>query len=97
MIRSWLIYGTSFWKQVKWWVTINEPLTLSLLAYGMAVFPPAVADPFKSLFLAIRNMLRAHVKAYRVYNNLFKATQKGKVTERKKSKQQYGLVTLYHI
>jgi beta-glucosidase len=49
--------------RVPLWCTINEPVALVVGAYLGGYMPPALCQP-KLASLALRNLLRAHVRAY---------------------------------
>jgi len=58
-------------KHVKYWITINEPTIYAYHAYIIGVWPPQV----KSFLKATRvenNFARAHIKAYRIINSIYK-------------------------
>jgi len=59
------------------WITINEPFMM-LRGYsendGIA---PSLGQPGIADYLATRTILLAHARAYRVYHDEFRNTQKG--------------------
>jgi beta-galactosidase len=68
----------NFGDRVKNWMTFNEAWVVSMLCHGLGVFPPAKVS--NSLpYLAGHHLLLAHAKAYRLYDQQFRATQKGRV------------------
>jgi len=69
-----------FGDRVKWWITLNEPLTVAQLGYGSGSHAPGVADPVARPYQVAHRMLRAHARAYRLYHNQFASDQKGKVS-----------------
>lgn len=61
---------------MKWWITLNEPLEV-IGGYGSQHYAPyynyhGVAD-----YLAAHNLIRAHAKAYHIYDSEFRAKQSG--------------------
>ncbi len=61
----------SLGKHVKYWTTINEPTIYSSHAYIFGVWPPQI----KSLKRALKvkdNLVRAHIKAYRLMHGIYK-------------------------
>jgi len=68
-----------FGDSVKFWITINEPAVTALKGYGTGEFAPGVQGIGTSAYIAAHNQIRAHARAYRVYQEEFAATQKGKV------------------
>lgn len=51
-----------FKDYVKYWVTINEPTIIGLLGYLFGWWPPGEKN-FKKCFMAIKNLVLAHMKA----------------------------------
>uniref|UniRef100_A0A0A9XVM1 Myrosinase 1 n=2 Tax=Lygus hesperus TaxID=30085 RepID=A0A0A9XVM1_LYGHE len=77
-----------FGKRVKWWNTINEPAMVAV-GYGNASMAPCINLFGYGEYLAAHHLLIAHAKAYRVYDQEFRATQQGRVT--------IALDTMYHF
>ncbi|XP_048523280.1 myrosinase 1 [Dendroctonus ponderosae] len=65
---------------VKYWVTLNEPSTTCTLGYGKGTHAPGKTLIGDGVYTCAYNHLKAHAKAYRIYEEEFKAEQKGKVT-----------------
>lgn len=77
-----------FGDRVKHWVTVNEPWTFSSMAYGLGMHAPgrcskelgcAVGDSLKEPYIVSHNLILAHGSAFRLYEDKFKADQKGEV------------------
>uniref|UniRef100_A0A8D8QLH8 Myrosinase 1 n=1 Tax=Cacopsylla melanoneura TaxID=428564 RepID=A0A8D8QLH8_9HEMI len=69
------LYG----DKVKLWITINEPLE-HMQGYGFKEMAPGLdLTGVGGEYLAAHNMLRAHARAYRLYERKYKESQKGKV------------------
>ncbi|XP_077295428.1 myrosinase 1-like [Arctopsyche grandis] len=72
-----------FGDRVKEWVTFNEPQIMCLLGYGEQVGIHGLAPDMQfngvGEYLCLHNVLKAHAKAYNLYNDTFKPTQKGKL------------------
>jgi beta-glucosidase/6-phospho-beta-glucosidase/beta-galactosidase len=64
--------------QVRWWITINEPVIISLGYAETKGHAPNVNQPGIADYLAARTMLLAHARAYHVYYQEFNGTQEGK-------------------
>lgn len=63
--------------QVKWWNTINEPKEIAC-GYGMKRHAPNLKlEAYGGDYLAGHNVLKAHAKAYHIYDKEFRARQKG--------------------
>ncbi|XP_075985448.1 myrosinase 1-like [Anticarsia gemmatalis] len=69
-----------FGDRVKIWLTINEPIMICDLAYNTAIMAPGVLSPDHGTYLCNKYILLAHAKAYRVYENEFKAMYQGEVS-----------------
>lgn len=68
-----------FGGKVKWWLTLNEPYTLCQEGYGNGAKAPLVVAEGRANYLCAHTMLKAHARAYRLYQRKFKAAQRGKV------------------
>jgi len=51
-------------KEVRYWVTLNEPMVLVYMAYVQGKWPPGRRSKDEAL-LAVKNMAEAHAHAYR--------------------------------
>lgn len=60
-----------FARQVKFWITINEPLVYSSHAYLLAAWPPKEQSLFKTAKVTL-NLAQAHIKAYRVIHKIYR-------------------------
>jgi beta-glucosidase len=60
-----------FCGEVKFWITINEPLVYSSHSYLLGVWPPQERSLFKTARVTL-NMARAHIKAYRIIHNIYR-------------------------
>uniref|UniRef100_A0A1I7XZY6 Beta-glucosidase n=1 Tax=Steinernema glaseri TaxID=37863 RepID=A0A1I7XZY6_9BILA len=73
----------TFGDRVKKWATLNEPWTHVSCGYNgdLWVHAPGKFAEFNEWvpYLAAHNMLRAHAKAYRVYDKEFRGSQAGQV------------------
>ncbi|HWP24700.1 MAG TPA: glycoside hydrolase family 1 protein [Candidatus Binatia bacterium] len=52
-------------KQVVYWVTINEPIVYVTQGYITGEWPPFLKSAWRQAAIALRNLSRAHVAAYR--------------------------------
>ncbi|XP_075215248.1 lactase/phlorizin hydrolase-like [Lycorma delicatula] len=64
--------------KVKLWITINEPLEV-VQGYGDKEYPPVLDIHGVGEYLAAHTLLRAHAKAYHVYDKEFRSSQNGKI------------------
>ncbi|CAK1590862.1 unnamed protein product [Parnassius mnemosyne] len=70
---------TLFGDRVKTWITINEPVVICDLSYNSGAFAPGIKDPELGNYLCSKNILLAHAKAWRIYDEEFKPKYHGKV------------------
>ena len=66
-----------FGANVKQWITLNEPYVTSINGYGTGEHAPGLTGIGDLVYQAAHNQIRAHAKAYRVYETEFKPTQTG--------------------
>ncbi|CAH1953403.1 unnamed protein product [Acanthoscelides obtectus] len=69
-----------FGKDVKTWITFNEPKQICLFGYGLGVFAPALNKSGELDYLCAYNLLKAHAEAWHIYNNEFRPHQKGRIS-----------------
>ncbi|XP_030026240.2 myrosinase 1 [Manduca sexta] len=65
--------------RVKTWITINEPVAICDTAYSMGTFAPGIIH-LESVYLCSKNVLLAHAKAWRVYDEEYKPLYHGKLS-----------------
>lgn len=73
-----MIY-TLFGDRVKTWITVNEPKQFGIYGYGMTRFAPGLNMGGVADYMAVRHILLAHARAWRVYDKEFREKQKGKL------------------
>ncbi|XP_070577056.1 lactase/phlorizin hydrolase-like [Ptychodera flava] len=66
-----------FGPRVKYWATFNEPYVVTWLGYGIAVFAPGIDNPGYAPYRAAHTIIKAHAKAYNIYQEKYKASQGG--------------------
>jgi beta-glucosidase len=59
-----------FASEVKFWVTINEPLVYSSHSYLLGNWPPKQCSLFKTAKVTF-NLAQAHIKAYRIIHKIY--------------------------
>jgi beta-glucosidase/6-phospho-beta-glucosidase/beta-galactosidase len=59
------------------WITVNEPMIQTILAFGACKHPPAKPDFFGDGCIFLHNQLLAHSLVYHLYKTEFKAAQSG--------------------
>ena len=60
-----------FADQVKFWITINEPLVYSSHSYLLGAWPPKEHSLFKTAKVTL-NLASAHIKAYRIIHQIYR-------------------------
>jgi len=70
-----------FAVQVKFWITINEPLVYSAHSYLLGVWPPKQCSLFKAVRVTF-NLAKVHIEAYRIIHKIYqeKALEKPMVS-----------------
>lgn len=68
-----------FGDRVKSFMTFNEPYIFCEHGYGRGIEPPLIKSPGVGVYECGRNVLLAHARAYRIYQDKYASTQKGKV------------------
>uniref|UniRef100_A0A8W8K6B5 beta-glucosidase n=1 Tax=Magallana gigas TaxID=29159 RepID=A0A8W8K6B5_MAGGI len=68
-----------FSSTVKYWITLNEPFVVSNHGYEIGVMAPGLKGKGDRIYASGHNLIKAHAKAYRIYEKDFKSTQKGMV------------------
>ena len=58
-------------KDVKFWITINEPMVYIYYGYIRGIWPPEERSLFKAIQV-YRKLVSAHIKAYRLIHKIYK-------------------------
>ncbi|XP_072400034.1 myrosinase 1-like [Diabrotica undecimpunctata] len=66
-----------FGEDVKHWITFNEPQQICGAGYGIGYFPPNIQSQDLLEYQCVHNLVRAHAKAWHIYDEEFRPTQKG--------------------
>ncbi|XP_075985450.1 myrosinase 1-like [Anticarsia gemmatalis] len=69
-----------FGDRVKMWLTINEPMAICDVPYNAGAWAPGILSPDHGTHLCNKNLLLAHAKAYRVYDEEFRAMYNGEIS-----------------
>lgn len=70
---------TLFGAYVKYWLTLNEPTIQCFVGYGYGVGASGFALPGDGLYQCSYVLLKAHARAYRIYDEEFRDQYQGKV------------------
>nr|XP_003478769.1 lactase-phlorizin hydrolase [Cavia porcellus] len=70
---------SSFGDRVKLWVTFHEPWVVSYAGYGTGQHAPGISDPGVASFKVAHSILKAHARAWHLYNSRHRPRQQGRV------------------
>lgn len=70
---------SNFGDRVKTWITINEPASICVDTYENGDGAPGIVSRGVGSYICGKNVLIAHAKAYKIYKDEFKQSQRGKV------------------
>nr|XP_061799755.1 lactase/phlorizin hydrolase-like [Nerophis lumbriciformis] len=71
---------STFGDRVKFWMTFNQPHTIAWSGYGLGQIPPNVKKPGTAPYKVAHNLIKAHAKAYRNYDEKYRKSQGGLVS-----------------
>ncbi|XP_073490360.1 lactase/phlorizin hydrolase-like [Aquarana catesbeiana] len=70
---------SSFGDRVKIWITFHEPWVVSYAGYGTGEHAPGIKDPGNASFKVTHNIVKAHARAWHVFDEKYRAEQLGAV------------------
>lgn len=62
---------------MKWWITINEPLTIAY-GYDFSTIAPNSRLDSPANYIVAHNCIKAHARIFRLYEKKYRSTQNGK-------------------
>lgn len=68
----------AFGDRVKWWLTFNEPHVFCLANWNYGEKEPFDEPPRKP-YICAHNVVKAHARAWRIYDEEFRSRQHGQV------------------
>ncbi|KAI3356501.1 hypothetical protein L3Q82_017711 [Scortum barcoo] len=69
---------SSLGEKVKFWITINEPYNVANIGHGYGAAAPGISfRPGTLPYIVGHNLLKAHAEAWHLYNDNYRAKQKG--------------------
>ncbi|KAJ3649787.1 hypothetical protein Zmor_021510 [Zophobas morio] len=71
---------TLFGDDVKNWMTFNEPQQTCLFGYGLGATAPGASASGIGEYKCAYTIVKAHAKAYHIYDEEFRPTQNGRVS-----------------
>ncbi|KAM9319853.1 klotho [Gastrophryne carolinensis] len=69
-----------FAAHVRYWLTMDNPYLLAWHGHGTGKMPPGIRGGRAAAYRAAHNLIKAHVRAWHIYNEEFRPTQKGQVS-----------------
>ncbi|XP_068602674.1 lactase/phlorizin hydrolase-like [Brachionichthys hirsutus] len=67
--------------KVKFWITINEPYNIANVGHGYGAAAPGISfRPGTLPYIVGHNLLKAHAEAWHLYNDTYRASQKGMIS-----------------
>ncbi|KAM7380819.1 hypothetical protein PAMP_004091 [Pampus punctatissimus] len=64
--------------KVKFWITINEPYNIANVGHGYGAAAPGISfRPGTLPYIVGHNLIKAHAEAWHLYNDKYRAEQKG--------------------
>ncbi|XP_068186261.1 lactase/phlorizin hydrolase-like [Antennarius striatus] len=67
--------------KVKFWITINEPYNIANVGHGYGAAAPGISlRPGTLPYIVGHNLLKAHAEAWHLYNDKYRASQKGVIS-----------------
>ncbi|KAG5889223.1 hypothetical protein JTB14_018646 [Gonioctena quinquepunctata] len=70
----------AFGDDVKYWVTFNEAKQICMGGFGYGYYPPAIKSQGLLEFVCAHNLIKAHAKAWHIYDDEFRNKQEGKIS-----------------
>ncbi|XP_068122010.1 klotho [Hyperolius riggenbachi] len=69
-----------FGKDVKYWITIDNPYLVAWHGYATGKLPPGIKGHKLLGYRAGHNLIKAHARVWHLYNKEFRSEQKGQVS-----------------
>ncbi|XP_066497728.1 beta-klotho [Hoplias malabaricus] len=70
----------AFGHNVRYWITMHNPLLIALLGYGTGAHAPGVTGDPSDPFIVAHNLIRAHAKSWHIYDKKFRPLQHGQIS-----------------
>ncbi|KAK1798631.1 hypothetical protein P4O66_006924 [Electrophorus voltai] len=71
---------TTFGQEVRYWITMHNPLLIATLGYGTGAHAPGVTGDPADPFIVAHNLIRAHAQTWHVYNDHYRPHQHGLIS-----------------
>uniref|UniRef100_A0A8C0H6P5 Lactase n=1 Tax=Chelonoidis abingdonii TaxID=106734 RepID=A0A8C0H6P5_CHEAB len=69
----------TFGDLVKFWITFHEPWVISYAGCGTGQHPPGITGPGVASYKVAHSVIKAHAKAWHLYDDRYRSQQHGKV------------------
>ncbi|XP_072550437.1 beta-klotho [Salminus brasiliensis] len=84
MVQMFADYATfcfaTFGRDVRFWITMHNPVLVALLGYGTGTHAPGVIGDPADRFIVAHNLIRAHAKSWHIYDKRFRPHQHGQIS-----------------
>lgn len=70
----------TFGSRVRYWITMHNPYLVAVQGYGTGVHAPGEEGGHATSLIVAHNLIRAHARAWHVYDANFRTTQGGRVS-----------------
>ncbi|XP_037118431.1 beta-klotho [Syngnathus acus] len=70
----------TFGDRVRYWLTMHNPYLVAVQGYGVGLHAPGETGGLAASFIVAHNLIRAHAKAWHIYDTHYRPEQKGKVS-----------------
>ncbi|KAI5628894.1 beta-klotho, partial [Silurus asotus] len=70
----------TFGQDVRYWITVHNPLIIAFLGYGTGIHAPGVSGDLADPFIVAHNLIRAHANAWHIYDKHFRPHQHGQIS-----------------
>ncbi|KAA0715478.1 Lactase-phlorizin hydrolase [Triplophysa tibetana] len=68
----------SLGDKVQFWITINEPYNVAMIGHGYGTAAPGISfRPGTAPYIVAHNLLKAHAEAWHLYDEKYRAKQRG--------------------
>lgn len=71
---------TLYGDRVKTWITINEPVVVCDITFNSGILAPPLIVPDIGAYICNKNILMAHAKAWRLYDEQFRDKYHGEIS-----------------
>ena len=77
---TWRLCFERFGDRVKYWITLNEPWEVAIPGYCRGQTAPGHKDLARGAYIAVKNLILSHAKAWHTYDKEFRPKQHGQIS-----------------